>query len=371
MRDSRVYWIALNQIPGIGAVRFQNLLDYFEGDLERAWNADLLELQAAGLSGRVTDNLINARNRLNLDGLWKRVENSGCTVLTWNDTNYPRRLRQISQPPPVIYCAGDYLEEDELAVAIVGTRRVTAYGKAVTEELASALARQRVTVVSGLARGVDAVAHQAALSAGGRTIAVLGSGVDNIYPPEHRNLAERITHSGALISDYALGTAPESSNFPPRNRIISGLSMVIVVIEAGETSGALITASFAADQGRDVLAVPGNITSPNSKGTNKLIRDGARPYLSVDDVIEALNLETVDAKKLARKTLPMDDQERKIIDVIKANPMTIDEIAIQADLPVQSVSASLSMMELKGYVRNTGPMTYEQVFEERGGYDGE
>lgn len=369
MADPKVYWVALNQIPGIGSVRFQNLLDYFEGDLEQAWNADLLELQAAGLTGKLTDSLLAARTRINIEDLWKQVQNSGCTVLTWADENYPHRLRQISQPPPVLYCMGEYLEEDELAVAIVGTRRVTAYGRAVTEELAAALARNRVTVVSGLARGVDAVAHQTALEAGGRTIAVLGSGVDNIYPPEHRKLAEQIQASGSIISDYALGTAPESANFPPRNRIISGLSMVIVVVEAGETSGALITASFAADQGRDVMAVPGNITSPYSKGTNRLIRDGATPYLKIEDLISVLNIESVDARKLARKTLPMDDQEKRIIEILKLNSMTIDEIANQANLPVQSVSASLSMMELKGYVRNISPMTYEQIHEDRGGYD--
>lgn len=369
MTDPRVYWIAFNKVPGIGAVRFQSLLDAFEGDLQRAWRASVFELQSAGLTGRVADSLIALRQSLNLDQLWETIERFGYTVLTWQEADYPRSLRLISQPPPVLYVNGDYLEDDELAVAIVGTRRMTPYGKAVTAELATALARNHVTVVSGLARGVDACAHLAALEAGGRTIAVLGSGVDNIYPPEHRKLAERIAQSGALISDYSLGTAPESTNFPPRNRIISGLSMVIVVIEAGEKSGALITASFAADQGRDVVAVPGNITSVQSRGTNRLIQDGAKPYLRADDVLEMLHLENVNTRKIVRQAYPIDELEKQILENLGQDGVTIDEIANKTGLPVHTISASLTLMELKGYVRNTGMMTYERIFEEGLEYD--
>ena len=208
-------------------------------------------------------------------------------MLTWEEDAYPRRLKEIDQPPPVLYLRGDLLPADEWAVAIVGTRRITAYGRQVTEEVATTLARSGVTVVSGLARGVDSVAHKAALDAGGRTIAVLGSGVDVIYPSEHRSLAERMIASGAILSDYPVGTAPDGVNFPPRNRIISGLSLAVIVVEAGQKSGALITAEFAAEQGRDVFAVPGNINAPQSAGCNALIQQGARPLLQARDVLEA------------------------------------------------------------------------------------
>jgi DNA processing protein len=228
--------------------------------------------------------LIAIRNKENLDTLMERIKRQGIQVITWEDEIYPRRLREIDQPPPVLYLRGSIDPEDDWAVAIVGTRRVTPYGRQITADLAAFLARNGITVVSGLARGVDGIAHEAALGAGGRTIAVLGSGVDRLYPPEHRKLAERIIDHGAVCSDYPPGTAPESSNFPPRNRIISGLSQAVVVIEAGESSGALITARFAADQGRDVLAVPGPINAAQSIGTNHLIQQGARPLLRVDEV---------------------------------------------------------------------------------------
>ena len=199
-------------------------------------------------------------------------------MLTWEDAAYPHRLKEIDQPPPVLYLRGEILDEDGWCVAMVGTRRITVYGRQVAEEMASFLARRGITLVSGLARGVDGVAHEACLRAGGRTFAVLGSGVDRIYPPEHEKPGRtRIIERGAVISDYAPGTPPDSANFPPRNRIISGLSLATIVVEAGETSGALITATFAAEQGRDVLAVPGNINAPQSKGTNRLIQNGARP----------------------------------------------------------------------------------------------
>jgi DNA processing protein len=268
----------------------------------------------------------------------------------------------------VLYARGDLLPEDEFAVAIVGTRRVTPYGRQVTEELSSFLAGNGITIVSGLARGVDAIAHQAALRAGGRTLAVLGSGVDRIYPPENRALAAQIMEHGAILSDYAVGTAPEASNFPPRNRIISGLSLAVVVIEAGETSGALITAGFAAEQGREVFAVPGSILAPQSKGTNKLIQTGALPLLSPEDLLQALNLTRVGAQKSARKILPADEVERQLLDALGSEPLHVDELRSQTGLPVEKVSAALVMMELKGMVRQVGAMHYVAVREVQSGY---
>jgi DNA processing protein len=215
---------------------------------------------------------------------------------------------------------------------------------------------------------VDAIAHQATLKAGGRTIGILGSGVDKIYPPEHRALAEQMMERGAIISDYAPGTPPEASNFPPRNRIISGLSLAVVVVEAAETSGALITAEFAAEQGREIFAVPGSILAPQSKGTNKLIQKGAQPLLSVTDLMQALDITRVGEHKAARKIMPADATEAKLLTVLSNEPMQIDEIRNQTDLPIEKVSASLAMMELKGMVRQVGGMNYVAVREVQSEY---
>ena len=366
--DPRAYWVGFNYVKGIGSVRMRALLDAFDGDLKTAWEAPISQYQALGINNRIIENLVRIRSQVDLEQVWARMERTGITVLTWEDEAYPRMLKEIDQPPPVLYQRGEILPEDETAVAVVGTRRVSSYGRAVTEELTGFLARNRVTIVSGLARGVDALAHRAALRAGGRTIAVLGSGVDRIYPPEHRHLAEEIIDSGALVSDYPPGTAPESNNFPPRNRIISGLSLAVVVVEAGETSGALITASFAADQNRDVLAVPGNIDLPNSKGTNILIQNGARPLLKPEDVLEVLNLEQVNTRRMARQILPPDVTETQILKVISEGSISVDEISFLSGLPIEVVTASLAMMELKGLVRNSGTMTYTAIHEEMGNY---
>lgn len=366
--DPKVYWIGFNYVKGIGAVRLQALLDAFDGDLQAAWEAPYDRLRQAGLSSRIVEGILKVRAEINLERIWERTQAAGIKVLTWEDESYPRLLREIYQPPPVIYLRGEILPEDETAVAVVGTRRITAYGRQVTEDLGAALARHQVTVVSGLARGTDAIAHQSALRAGGRTIAVLGSGVDRIYPPEHRRLAEEIIESGALISDYPPGTPPDSANFPPRNRIISGLSLATVVVEAGETSGALITATFALEQGREVLAVPGLITSPNSKGTNRLISQGARPLLTPEDVLEAINIRAVNTQRAARRLLPADEVESRLLELMGDGSMAADELSFLSGLPIEKVSATLAVMELKGLIRSAGGMTYMCVREDHSEY---
>lgn len=365
--DDKRYWIGFNLIKGIGAVRMQALIQHF-GDLELAWKAAPADLVQAGLAGKVIERILQARETVDLEKLWEKIESQGIKVLTWQDESYPNRLKEIDQPPPVLYIRGEYLPDDLFAVAIVGTRRVTAYGRQITEELSSFLAANGITVISGLARGVDAVAHQSTLRAGGRTIAVLGSGVDKIYPPEHRRLAEDMMERGALVSDYSPGTPPDASNFPPRNRIISGLSLAVVVIEAGETSGALITAEFAAEQGREVFAVPGSILAPQSKGTNKLIQKGALPLLSVDDLMQVLDLTRVGEQKAARKVIPTDETEARLMSVLGSEPLHVDEIRNQAELPIEKVSATLALMELKGMVRQVGGMNYVAVREEQSDY---
>ncbi|MCQ3939153.1 MAG: DNA-protecting protein DprA [Chloroflexi bacterium] len=365
--DDKKYWVGFNLIKGIGAVRMQGLVAYF-GDLESAWNADPAELAQAGLGAKLVEKVIGARRQVDLDQVWAKIEAQGIRILTWGDESYPARLREIDQPPPVLYMRGDYLPDDVFAVAIVGTRKVTPYGRQVTEEVASFLAANGITIISGLARGVDAIAHQTALKAGGRTIAVLGCGVDKIYPPEHRALAEQMMTRGALVSDYAVGTPPDASNFPPRNRIISGLSLAVVVIEAAETSGALITAGFAAEQGREVFAVPGSILAPQSRGTNRLIQNGALPLLNPGDLMQALDLTRVGEKKTARKILPSDETEARVLGVLGGEPVHVDEIRNLANLPIERVSATLALMELKGMVRQVGGMNYVAVREDQTQY---
>lgn len=365
--DDRKYWVGFNLIRGIGAVRMQALVAYF-GDLGSAWSAAPNELAEAGLGLKVIERVIGARQSVDLERVWEKIEKQGIKILTWQDETYPQRLKEVEQPPPVLYLRGEYLPDDLFAVAIVGTRRVTPYGRQITEELSSFLAANGMTVISGLARGVDAVAHHAALRARGRTIAVLGSGVDKIYPPEHRALADQMMERGAILSDYAPGTPPDASNFPPRNRIISGLSLAVVVVEAGETSGALITAEFAAEQGREVFAVPGSILAPQSKGTNKLIQNGALPLLSVNDLMQALDITRVGEHKAARKIVPGDAIEARLYSVLSSEPLHVDEIRSQSELPIEKVSAALALMELKGMVRQVGGMNYIAVREDEAEY---
>jgi len=306
--NPKSYWIGINLVKGIGAVRLRGLLDFF-GSAENAWKASPEDLRTAGLSKLLVKRFVETREKVDLEKIWENIAKKNIRVMNWEDTDYPARLREISQPPPILYLQGEILEEDAWAVAIVGTRRVTAYGRQVTEEIATFLAQKGITIVSGLARGVDGIAHQSALKAGGRTLAVLGSGVNRIYPPEHRNLSASISKSGAVLSDYAPDTPPEGSNFPPRNRIISGLSMATIVIEAGRTSGALITANFALEQGREVFALPGNIYAPQSKGPNKLIQKGAHPLLEPRDILEVLDLTRITQHKSAQQSLPTDATE--------------------------------------------------------------
>jgi DNA processing protein len=362
------YWVGFNLVKGIGAVRLQALQDHF-GDLSLAWQAPLDALQAAGLGPKLAERVLLIRASLDLERYMSRLGAQGIQILTWDDELYPRRLKEIDQPPPVLYMRGGLKPEDFWSVAVVGTRRVSAYGRQVADELAMFLANNGVTVISGLARGVDAIAHQSAIKAGGRTIAVLGCGVDRIYPPENTQLAEKIIASGAILSDYAPGTPPDASNFPPRNRIISGLSMATVVVEAGQTSGSLITAQFAADQGREVFAVPGNILAPQSKGTNRLIADGAHPMLSAQDLLDILDLRRVTEQREVHKILPSNETEEKLLRVLSHEPLHMDDIRNQTGLPIERVSATLVMMELKGLVKQVGGMNYVAVREDQAEYE--
>jgi DNA processing protein len=360
MKDLTKYWVGFNLVKGIGPVRLERLLQYF-GDIRSAWEARSYQLSAAGLNENLSRKLIQTRESTCLDQLLESILEAGIKVYYWDHPHYPDRLRTISQSPFVIYLKGDLIEDDIWGVAIVGTRRFSDYGRQITKEISRMLAGYGISVISGLARGIDGIAHQSSLEAGGRTIAVLGSGLDQIYPAEHKKLAERIINQGALISDYPLGTPPDGSNFPPRNRIISGLSKIIIVIEAGQKSGALITAGYAAEQGKEVFAVPGKITSPMSKGTNLLIQQGAHPLLSIQDVLDLLNMNLITEQRAVQKTLPSDPREALLFQAVGDEPQHVDDISSLVNLPIEEVTSTLALMELKGMVRKTFGMKYVAV----------
>jgi DNA processing protein len=354
------YWIGFNRVPGIGVVRLRRLLDAF-GDARAAWEAPAGELAASGLQGRALGALIEARQRFDPAAELRRLDEAGVRALAIDAPGYPARLREIYAAPPVLFVKGELRAEDDLSVAVVGTRRATTYGKIATERLIGDLAGSGVTIVSGFARGIDTVAHRAALDAGGRTIAVFACGLDVIYPPENQALAERIAGQGALVSEHPLGARPEATNFPARNRIVSGISRATLVVEAGAQSGALITARFAADQGRDVLAVPGPITSPGSVGANRLIQDGARLVLSADDVRAELGLAdgTAAGLQLAlHDLLPLTEPEQAVLARLADEPLGVDDLARALDQPVQTVASALTLLELKGRVRQIGGLNY-------------
>lgn len=367
MGDNKKYWVGFNRVQGIGPVRLNLLLEAF-GSIEEAWHAREHSLKQAGLDAGSLRNLLEVRSTVDLDAEWSVLQSKGIQVLAIRDDQYPEKLRQINGAPIVIYIWGDLRDEDGQGAAIVGTRRLTAYGRSVAREVASTLATWGVTVISGLARGIDGEAHQAALDAGGRTVAVLGSGLDHLYPPEHRKLAQQISQNGAVITDYPLGTKPEGHNFPPRNRIISGLAGAVIVIEAGNSSGALITAGFAADQGREVLAVPGRITDRASKGTNRLIQTGAHPLLSADDVLEVLNLELLASAPRAKSAIPEDRIERTVLEALSNEPTHVDELQAKCHLPVAQITSTLTLLELRGQARQVGGMQYIRIREQGADY---
>ncbi|HEX6122208.1 MAG TPA: DNA-processing protein DprA [Ktedonobacterales bacterium] len=356
------YWLAFNRVKGIGPARFRLLLEAF-GTAEAAWGAGLAEWQAAGLDARTAGALERQRRTIVPEAEVERLLQLQIGALCLRDPEYPRLLREIPLPPPVLYVRGALTPEDEWAVAIVGTRRASAYGRQVTERLARELAEQGITIVSGLARGIDTVAHTAALHAGGRTIALLGCGPDLVYPPENAKLAARIIEQGAIITEFAPGRQPEAGNFPARNRLISGLAMGVLVTEAPEDSGALITTRFAAEQGRDVFAVPGNISNRTSLGANRLIQDGARLVLDVRDVLEGLNLHLAPQQLEMRELLPENETEARLLAELAAagEPLHIDALCRATGVPIAEVSGTLVMLELKGQVRLVGPMMYARA----------
>lgn len=362
-RDENRFWFAFSLVPGIGTKRIQHLAQAFQS-LAHAWSASEAQLKQAGLEAAPRSQLLKLRATLNIDEEIARVHRLGATFLTLADDAYPFMLKSLPDAPPVLYVLGELTAQDARSLAVVGTRKATKQGRDAAFDLSQQLAANGVTIISGLAPGIDASAHQGALQAGGRTIAVLGSGINVIYPRENADLARRITQHGALISEFPIGTPPEGRNFPRRNRVISGLSLGVLVVEAPENSGALITANVAAEQGRDVFAVPASIYNQMATGTNRLIQDGAKLVMNVEDILSELNIthETINLRTKTEQIAPADGVERLLLQHLAADPIHIDELAQLCHLPVAAVSSTLTILELKGLAQMVGHMQYSRTY---------
>jgi DNA processing protein len=350
-------WIALSRVPGLGCVNFKKLAEHFD-DPTVAFSAPAEALaKIQGLDPNVIDGLHRFSAWAEMEAEVRRAENAAIRIVPFTDPIYPARLRLIADPPPFLYVKGEIRDQDERAVAVVGSRSASDYGRRVARDLCRGLASLGFTVVSGMARGIDGAAHEAALHAGGRTLAVLGSGVDRAYPREHEGLYQRISESGAVLSEFPLGTGPVAFNFPVRNRLISGLSLGVVVVEATEKSGSLITASLALEQGREVFAVPGEAGASRSRGTHRLIRQGAKLVETVNDIVEEiapqLSALAQNAESAPGRALPqhLADEFQKIFALFQERSLQIDEVIERSGCSPSRVSEILLELELLGYVK--------------------
>ena len=358
--DDRWAWVALALTPEVGwnAVRYHELLslgspaELFRAS-HRALAGTLGGKLAAGLRGFAAGDAMEQQRAA--------AERSAARLVTLEDDEYPPALKQITLPPPFLFVRGTIARDDALAIAIVGSRRPTGYGLRMAERLAGDLAARGVTIVSGLARGVDTGAHRGALGAGGRTLAVLGSGVDIVYPPENRGLAREVMAAGAVVSQFPMGTPPLPQHFPIRNRVIAGLTLGTVVVEAAERSGALITARLAGEIGREVYAVPGNVSSPVSQGTNQLIQDGARLVRDWEDVVAELApmwRAAVRPVAVPEDAAAAADAGGAVLPLLGEEPVAIDHVIERTGLPAGEVAASLTELELRGLVRRLPGQRY-------------
>jgi DNA processing protein len=348
--------IALNMLPTVGPVRLRKLLEVFK-EPQQILAAKRSELRKVeGIGSEVADQISNWESTVDLAAELAHVRDFGATVITQESASYPRSLREIHAPPIVLYVWGELSERDHHAIGIIGARRTTHYGTESAKKLAYQLAYAGLTVISGLARGIDTAAHQGALAAKGRTIAVIGSGLARLYPPENAALAEKIRGgNGAIVSEFSMEIEPDRQTFPMRNRIISGWSHGILVVEAGLNSGALITAAQALEQGRSVYAVPGHINAPSAMGSNRLIQQGAKLVMDAADILDDLQIllpETKPAPEAAARPLPpLSQEERRVYDAIDAAETSIDDIAAKSELPSATVSSTLLQLELKRLVK--------------------
>lgn len=348
--------LRLASVPKIGAQKIRALVAHFKS-VENVFGASIKELaQVSGIDKKIASHILHHTDGEKFaDEQLKRLNRINGRILTIWDKEYPELLKKIYDPPALLFVLGNFNNADLRSIGMVGTRHPTSYGQTVTEQLCTELARQQITIVSGLARGIDTIAHTTALHANTRTIAVIGSGIDVPYPPENKKLMDRIVEHGVVVSEFFMGTKPDAPNFPRRNRIISGLSVGTVVIESAEDGGAMITASTALDQDREVFAIPGNITEKRSAGTNKLIREGrAKLITNVEDIFAELQLQLslpLDDAAPTRVTLNLSSAEQQIFNLLASDPTHIDALAEQANAATSDVLVSLLSLEFKGIVR--------------------
>ena len=354
MAEEVFYWLALSLTPGIGSTLMRRLLDRFNTP-EAVFHAPMKELsKIEGLGEKVVQEIRKGPLEKVVERELSLLREVGGRVITLKDEEYPKRLKDIYDPPALLYVRGALKKEDEFAISIVGSRKTTPYGRWFTEKVSQELARHGVTIVSGMARGIDSLAHWGAISGGGRTIAVLGCGVDVIYPSENRNLFAKMIDRGAILSEFPMGSPPEGGHFPRRNRIISGLSLGVVVVQASEKSGSLITAGYALEQGREVFAVPGNVGTESSRGTHRLIKEGAKLVESSEDILEEIlpqwrgERETTPKVEIPRPDLT--EEEKVLYELLSETPLHIDVMIRESRMDPGKVSSLLLNLELKGLV---------------------
>jgi len=361
MSDDSKYYNAFNLIPEIGPARFKKICARFK-NLSDAWKADRQEFLRAGLEEKACDTIINYRPKINPDAEWENLLKEKISVITIKDQNYPKLLKEIPAPPAILYYRGN-LSDFEFPLAVVGSRRVSSYGRQAVADLVSNLTRSGMTIVSGMALGVDTAAHEAALAAGGKTIAILASGLDNSNPSfgSRKKLADKIISNGVIVSEFPIGMPALKQNFPIRNRIISGFSLGVLVVEAAEASGALITAKYAMEHNREVFAVPGSVYWPNSAGTNNLIKAGAKMVVRFDDVLEELNLTKIKDYINNRSIVSSTPEEQVILSVLNSEPAHLDAIAKKSGFGAAKAASILMLMEMKGAVKNLGGGNYTKL----------
>lgn len=354
------YWVAFSRILKIGPIRFRRLYHYFR-DAGAAWRANLAELMASGLEEKLADEIIILRSQIDPDAELEKMASEKIGALRVIDEDYPALLKQIFDPPFLLYYKGDLTGLKNPCVAVVGTRKFSPYGQRAAENLAGDLAAQGITIVSGLALGIDAIAHAAVLASHGLTAGVLGSGLDeaNIFPSTNRHLAHQIVeHGGCLLSEFPLGTYPTKQNYPRRNRIIAGLSLGALIIEAKESSGSLITAKCALNENREVFAVPGSIYSSNSFGTNQLIKQGAKMVTTAQDILDELNLGSTKEIMAPQAAINLSGEEKNILTYLSSEPLHIDKISQLSQTKINVLLSTLAILEMKNIVKDLGGKNY-------------
>lgn len=355
--EDKKYSLWLSGLPHIGSRRYISLIKYF-GNAKRVFESSRNELVESNiLNDKLIDIIISKRDIDKINRYLKKVKENDIKVYTIDEEEYPNNLKNIYDPPPVLYVRGNIETRDEYAIAVVGSRKASDYGLKTGEKIGMGLAEAGITVVSGMALGIDSAAHKGALKSGGRTIAVFACGLSYVYPKSGYNLAKEIIKHGAVISEYPLGIAAVPQNFPARNRIISGMSKGVIVVEANEQSGSLITADFALEQGRDVFAVPGNIGAPNSKGTNELIKNGAKLVASMDDILEEYGIEMIDSKILAEAE-DLDEIEKRILAFINSSGKSMDDIIEYIDMETGIILSKVIQLEIKGKIKQIDGIYY-------------